>query len=338
MTSSLRIAVIGSGMAGLSCAVHLQAAGHQVTVFDKSRGVGGRMSTRRTEAWQCDHGAQYFTARSEAFRAELARWVQGGVAALWTPRLQVFGDVAAHRPDANLQRWVGAPQMTAPAQWLAQGLTLHLETHVQGLRREAQGWRLLGDAARVLDGAFDRVVLALPAPQAAHLLTSCSQAQDLAAHADAVRMRGCWALMLHYAQPLDLGFDAAFVNTGPLRWVARNSSKPGRVGAETWLLHAHADWSDQRLDLSSELVAQQMLAAFAALGGPAPAAWVVHRWLYADTGPEALADDAARADRGSACLWRPELALGLCGDWLNGGKVEGAWLSGRALAAQIMAT
>lgn len=327
------MAVIGAGLAGLSCALRLQEAGHRVTVFDKSRGVAGRMSTRRSEAWQCDHGAQYFTARSTAFQAELARWVEAGVAALWSPRLQVFGGLAAHSPDLDLQRWVGVPQMTAPAQWLAHGLQVHKEAQVSGLLREGRGWRLFGAGGVAGDEGFDQVILAVPAPQAAALLANCAPAHSLAAQAAAVRMRGCWALMLSYEQPLDLGFDAAFVNAGPLRWVARNSSKPGRSGTETWLLHADAEWSEQHLAVPAEAVVAQLLRAFADLGGPAPAQSVAHRWLYADTAP---GRQASAQQEKPGCLWAPELALGLCGDWLNGGKVEGAWLSGQQLADQVL--
>ena len=77
------VAVIGAGLSGLSCAHALLQAGHTVHLFDKSRGPSGRMSTRRAEdahgPWQCDHGAQYFTARDAAFRAEVARWQQAEV-------------------------------------------------------------------------------------------------------------------------------------------------------------------------------------------------------------------------------------------------------------------
>ena len=132
--------------------------------------------------------------------------------------------------------------------------------------------------------------------------------------------------MLNYAQPLDLGFDAGFVNQGPLRWVARNSSKPGRAGMESWLLHATAEWSEARLNLPAEQVAATLQDAFAELGGPRAAAWSAHRWLYADTAPSNL------GQVGEA-VWDARLGLGLCGDWLGGGKVEGAWLSGQALAA-----
>jgi renalase len=331
MAGFQNVAVIGAGLAGLSCAAALQAAGHRVSVFDKSRGVAGRMSTRRGEGWQCDHGAQYFTARSAAFAAELARWLEAGVAAVWAPRLAVFGAAEQHRSDDALLRYVGVPQMTAPAQWLAGALAAPVKTgmQIERLRRAGSGWRLqvAGSSAEV-DGLFDAVLLALPAPQAAALLRDVAPA--LAQRAAAVRMRPSWALMLSYDAAQDLGFDAGFVNQGPLRWVARNSSKPGRSGGETWLLHAQAEWSELSLAMPPEQVAETLLQAFAALGGPPPAAWVAHRWLYADVAPASTA-------AAEACAWDAGLGLGLCGDWLGAGKVEGAWLSGQALAQEVAA-
>ena len=93
--------IIGAGIAGLSCATSLQSLGHNVLVVEKSRGVAGRMSTRRGDDWQCDHGAQYFTARDPVFAAEVGRWMQAGVAALWSPRISVFGDA-----DPARRQWV----------------------------------------------------------------------------------------------------------------------------------------------------------------------------------------------------------------------------------------
>ena len=116
----LNLAVIGAGLAGLSCAQHLQKAGCRVTVFEKARGPGGRMSTRRADHWQCDHGAQYFTIRDNAFREEVARWEAAGVAALWKPKIAIIGRARAE-PD-SVARFVGVPRMSAPAAWLAAGL------------------------------------------------------------------------------------------------------------------------------------------------------------------------------------------------------------------------
>lgn len=319
------VAVIGAGLAGLSCANELQRAGVEVLVFDKSRGPAGRMSTRRGDGWQCDHGAQYFTARHPDFRSEVARWQAAGVAAPWAARLEVIGDVEAHTPDAGLTRYVGVPRMTAPARHLSEGLALRLSATIDALRRDGGAWRLAAKESGDIPERFAAVVLAVPAPQAVPLLAPA--APELAALAGRAVMRGSWALMLRYDARPPLPFDAAFVNRGPLRWIARDSGKPGRDGAETWLLHATAEWSEAHIEDAPEAVAEALLAAFAELGAPAPAAWTAHRWRYADTAPPLE----------SECAWDAEARLGLCGDWLNGGKVEGAWLGGRALGRLIAA-
>ena len=332
LTTPLTMAVIGAGLAGLSCAQVLLQAGHAVHVFDKARGPSGRMSTRRGEdehgAWQCDHGAQYFTARDPAFRAEVARWQQAGAAALWDARLVSFDGSIWTTPHTALERFVGTPRMTSPAAWLVQNLGEHARTQwqttVQKLERHADGWAITSAEHGALSQRYDAVLLAVPAPQVVPLLSPVWPAG--AAGAACARMRGSWAVMLRYASPVTMPWDGAFINAGPLRWVARDSSKPGRKGAETWLLHASPEWSDAHLEDSAESVAAALLAAFAALGGPAPLAATAHRWRYADTEPALT--------QGSG--WSASLRLGLFGDWLNGGKVEGAWLSGRALAAQIL--
>jgi len=328
------IAVIGAGIAGLACADILQRAGRRVSLFDKSRGVGGRMSTRRGDDWQCDHGAQYFTARDADFYAEVSRWRQAGVADLWQPRLRVWDGALLPDADSAVERFVGTPRMTAPARWLIdnflrddspkKNLTLHLQTTIQRLERRHNGWHLFAAEHGWLTECFDAVLLALPAPQVLPLLEH--KAPELAALAGRAKMRPCWALMLQYDAPLELPFDALFVNRGPLRWLARDTSKPARSGRETWLLHANADWSEQHLDSEADCVAAILSAAFAEIGGSPSQTWTAHRWRYANT-EQILVD---------GCEWSATSGLGICGDWLNGGKVEGAWLSGRELARKVL--
>lgn len=324
MKSNPKVAVIGAGIAGLSCATSLKAAGIDLTLLDKSRGPAGRMSTRRGDDWQCDHGAQYFTARDPAFRAEVARWQHAGVADLWRARIAVLGEAGEHGADFALERFVGVPRMTAPARFLADALPLTAQTTVTEIRPSPDGWWLVSAEHGLHPTRFDAVLLAVPAPQAVPLLRS--PAPGLANLSARANMRGSWALMLRYDAPVALPFDAAFVNSGPLRWIARDSSKPGRPRGETWLLHATAEWSEAHIEATPEAVADTLLRAFAELGAPPPEACTAHRWRYADTEPPL-----------DAChVWDVDRRIGLCGDWLNGGKVEGAWLSGRSLAQDVL--
>jgi renalase len=322
------IAVIGAGMAGLSCSQALQQAGYLVTVFEKSRGPSGRVSTRQGEGWQCDHGAQYFTVSQPAFEAQVQKWLQLGVVAAWQGRLYE-ADAQGIRPkQSDKKRYVGLPKNTCPARHMAQSLTVELEQTVEEVSVVDGKWRVRSKEQGLYPQEFDKVVMAIPAPQAQALLDVHPLFQALA---QGVKMRGCWALMARYPQALALPFDGLFVNDGPLSWLARDSNKPGRLAAnsavkEVWLLHASAEWSESHLECEPEAVAQDMLAAFVALGGTQPEAYSMHRWRYADC--------AAYLQQGFA--WDATQQLGLCGDWLNGGKVEGAWMSGLRLAEAMI--
>ena len=320
MNNLKTVCVIGAGLSGLACARALQAAGWQVTVLDKSRGPAGRMSTRRGDDWQCDHGARYFTAHDPRFMAEVSAWQRAGVAASWTPRLAVIDGEQSESSGAQPVRYVGVPRMTAPARYLADALSLQLQQTVHALEPSPAGWCVYTLESGALAQPFRAVVLAVPAPQAQPLLADV--APELAGLAAKARMTGTRTLMVRYATPLALPFDAAFVNRGALRWVAREASKPGRPSCETWLLQASTVWSEAHIEAETERVAEALLAAFRDLGAPAPAAWTAHRWRYADTATPLAC----------AYQWSAGQGIGLCGDWLADGRVEGAWLSGVRLA------
>lgn len=334
------IAVIGAGMAGLSCAQTLAQAGLSVHLFDKSRGPSGRMSTRRAEdpqgAWQCDHGAPFFTATDLSFREEVMRWEQCGAAASWPVRIARHDGQRLVAMDTSTQRFVGTGRMTAPAALLVRELAalpgqpvhMHLQTTVQGMQAGEAGWTLQSAEHGRSAVGYRAVLVAIPAPQAHALLAaSMPQAAQLASSA---RMDACWTVMLRSDHPVQWPCDGAIIEQGPLRWVARDSSKPGRTGPETWIVHASAQWSADHLEDDAASVTAQLLQAFADMGGPAPGSLraTAHRWRYANAAP----------GLGIDCWWDASHAVGMCGDWLHDGGVQGAWLSGRALARRALQT
>lgn len=333
-------AILGAGLSGLCCARSLQEAGFRVRLFDKSRGVGGRMATRRTDRGSFDHGAQYFTARDPRFRAMVAQWVDAGAAAPWTPALVAI-DMAGGTPARSAVgdgtvRHVGVPTMNRIPRLLAEGLDVRTGRTVVGAHRAADPdgrhrWTVEAvdaDGAQLpAEGGFDWLVAAMPSPQAVKLLGDAPALQDQAA---ALPMVPCWAVLATFDAPLDTGFDAAFVNGSPLTWIARNGAKPGRdASPECWVLHAARDWSESLLEAPAEEACARMLEEFRRVTGcaAAPAIARAHRWRFSGPG--------ARTDL--ACLFDASSRAGACGDWLAGSRVEGACLSGLELAARILA-
>ena len=322
--SNKTIAIIGAGIAGLSCAVRLKELGHKVELFEKGRSPAGRMSTKRGEDWTADHGAQYFTARDPLFIQQVGTWVTDQVVARWEPTLKVFEANQWTASNSKDVRYVGIPGMNAPAKQLAKDLTIHAGQTIDALKRQAGKWFLHSTESGDIATGFDEVLLAIPGPQALSLVREL----DPAAKAIAKRsnMKGCWTLMARFRDNVNVPFDAAFVNQELISWVSRNLSKPKRTGKESWTIHANAEWSQEFIELSQEDVTEKILACAKKLGLDCAEAEVsIHRWRYA----------SGAASPAPAFYLNHELKLGLCGDWLNGGRVEGAWLSGHLLANNV---
>ena len=309
----MKIAIIGAGMAGLACADALRANGHTTFLYDKGRGAGGRMSSRRMDTplgqVTLDHGAQYFTARDSGFRKRVSILQDSGIAAPW--------------PLAGKGAWVGVPAMNAIIKAMAAPHEVTWGCHVSGLSRANNAWMLhnaAGDA-----GPFDAVILAIPAEQAATLLALHDFA--LARIALTARSQPCWTSMFVFEQ--GLGAVAPVIrNAGFIAWAARNNSKPGRASTEAWVVQASPDWSRANFDLDPAQVSDALLSALSDAHNsniPLPVASVSHRWSY-----------ALSAGTGDGALWNQDIALGVCGDWLLGPRVECAWLSGQMMAKRVM--
>ena len=165
--------------------------------------------------------------------------------------------------------WRAAHERTGPPA-LPAHLDLRTGVTVDAARRAADGWQLRSVEHGWLAGRFEALVLAVPAPQVVPLLSRFAYRSRMLAARVRMRQPGADAALRGTACA---AFDAAFVNYGPLRWIARDSSKPGRGGTETWLLHANAAWSEVHIDEDAQTVAELLLAAFVELGGARPAAW-----------------------------------------------------------------
>lgn len=340
---SIHVAVIGAGFAGASCSRGIMSAEARVTVFERSRHVGGRVATRHatwtdqagmTRSATFDHGAQCFAATRPRFRSLMSRAVAEGHAARWQPMIH------ASRSALTEPSFITLPTTPNLCGYLLGDATVHLERNVRRLQRAADGaWWVASDGSP-LEGPFHHVVLAVPPAQAALLLAGHHDAWASALMTR--RMEACWTLMA-VTDDVDWPWDAAEPDRGPLAWVARNDHVPGRgtlPGMAVWTAHATPEWSATRLDAEPGTVTLELQAALRAqlpAAGIAGQPWhwhhaAVHRWSHA-----APALECASFDGGDA-WWDSALGLGVCGDWLAGGGVEAAWHSGDELADVMAAS
>jgi len=320
------IAVIGAGLSGLVVSQKL-ANSHDVVVFEKSRGVGGRMSTRRAGPFEFDHGAQFFTAQSTAFRTFLDPLIEAGHIADWPARfaeLRREQVVDSRQWGKDYPHYVGIPSMNAVGKALASGFDVRLDTAITSLERTGGRWQLVGERQQPL-GEFDWVIVTAPAAQAADLLASTS----IASAAAGVRMQACYALLLGFDEAVDLPWQAALVHDADISWISVNNSKPGRAVSSSLVVHSTNAWADAHADDDIDAVRRHLLEECREATGidTASAAFVdVHRWRYANI------------DRQDGDLYAldPDQQLAACGDWFVQGRVEGAFKSADALAERLM--
>lgn len=340
-------AIIGAGMAGVTCARTLVQAGHSVTLFEKSAGLGGRMATRDSAFGSFDHGVQYFTARDPRFVMALEtsptlvkRWSASAV-----QMINADGQISAPDAPVSEAHWVGVPGMNALVAGWARELKapsqIELNTRVTLIEPDAVkpgSWQLHTegvDDARHVYSDFDAVLLAIPSAQAQSLLQMSKLAEPWAQRLSAVQTAPCWTLMLAFPQAMQpdlstLGPDwsAALSKHHRIAWLARESSKPGRGPIERWTVQASADWSQEHLQDDPTRVQAKLLKAFAEVTGihAEPAHVDSQRWLYAKT----------LQPLGQSHLFNAEQGLGVCGDWCLGHRVENAYVSGLELALAVV--
>ena len=331
-TPSIRsIAVIGSGLAGLTCAILLGRSGHHVRVFEKSRGPGGRMASKRVADGSADVGAQYFTVRNPEFLTFLGDHAGTDSFGEWSAKLGFQNSDKTWQCFPEEPRYVGIPRMTAITRGLSEGVALLAQVRIGRLSRVGEQWRVLCTDG-VDRGMFDQVVITAPPAQAEELLLE----SGLTTLADLIKAPGgdilpCWSVAAHFKEAPFTEFDAMRPDSRALYWVANNSSKPGRNDSgQWWVLHATPEWTAAHLDASPDDVSEQLLAEFEAMNGhtgtKADQA-VAHRWLYARSVSEGRPGYLLDAQAG----------VGLAGDWLAGGRVEGAWESASQLVDALLA-
>ena len=322
----MEVAVIGAGLAGLVVADGLRSWA-KVTVFEKSRGVGGRMSTRRAEPFSFDHGAQFFRARSAPFKNFLAAMIEQRVVQPWCGRFVeiVNRQVQPCAPEqADITRYVAVPGMSGIAKQLRKQLQdqvqVQVQTRVAAISRQQGRWLLTDDRGVPL-GSYDWVVFAVPAEQARELLPTESHCYPKVC---SIQMQACFALMLGFEQPLQAEFDGARIQGEDISWVAMNHSKPGRTQPCSLVVHSSNPWADAHIDDDRSEVAHYLgsqLRQVLTIDVSSAAHTALHGWRYANVPKQT----------GEPCLIDTDMNIGLCGDWLIEGNVEAAFTSARAL-------
>ncbi|BCL37883.1 NAD(P)/FAD-dependent oxidoreductase [Nostoc sp. MS1] len=320
------IVIIGAGIAGLVCAQQLSQAGYSVLVVEKSRGLGGRVATRRLHGTCADHGACYLKPKGELFTSLVELLYDRHILELWT------------EPQPNTTpRYVAPAGMSAIAKFLAQDINILLNERVTEVNlTPKKSWCLTLESGNEKLTA-KALVIAIPAPQATMLLNPLGEdvlGKEFLTNLSAVEFYPCISAIAGVpssSHPLPNWKAYTFVDDAVLGWIGLDSSKRPQPQQAVFVLQSSANFAQLHLEASDlQPVGQEMLkyaAQTLELSWLETPEWLqVHRWRYAfPRNPWQQQVLSAQA----------ELPLVCCGDWCGGNLVEGAMLSGLAASVEI---
>lgn len=321
-----KIAIIGAGIAGLTAANLLKDYA-EITVFEKARGVSGRMSTRYADPYFFDHGAQYFTVKSDEFRNFLKPMIDENIVKNWHANFVEIKDnkiINSKAWDNKYKHYVGSPRMNAVAQYLAKDINIHIKTRVGSVLKLNNQWQLSDEDNKLL-GNYDWVIFAIPSDQLQQLLPKNICFFDAI---NSIKMSGCFSLMLGFDKDISLGFDTAMVHDDIISWISLNSSKPQRNTPTCLLIHSSNKWADKHIDDDREDILKKIFdktQKILNIDLSNPRYKTLHAWRYANI---------SKQDTPGYFIDKSQ-AISACGDWCIKGKVEAAFMSAFKLANQI---
>jgi predicted NAD/FAD-dependent oxidoreductase len=293
-----KIAIVGAGLSGASLA-YLLKDHYQITVFEKARGLGGRLSVRYSEQFEFDFGAPYFQALDPHF-------------------IEFLKEHAA--ADFVDDKMVFLPKMNSLVKHLLKDIPLELQTQITRVSYEDNLWHLHGENGFL--GSFDSLFLAIPPQQADNLLGGSIALEPYF-------LKPCFVLMLGLNTPY--AKKVLKLNHPIIERIVANHLKPGRNHQSSLVVYTHANWSLEHLESElphlEDMLVDEVLSQLE-LQKESASYQQLHRWRYA------LSDK----EHSLGFIYNDSLQLGLIGDAYLKGDVESAYLSALALSKHLNQT
>jgi predicted NAD/FAD-dependent oxidoreductase len=286
------------------------------------------MSTRRSEPYFFDHGAQFFKVRTDEFKEFIKPMIQGGFIEPWNARFVEFKNreiTLRQQWNEHYPHYVGVPGMNAIAKYLSHFLKVQLGMSVHSMKRNHDKWQLKDDEGNAL-GEYDWVISTIPAEQASILLPPTL---PFFAKISAVKMSSCFTMMLGFEKNLQLEFDAALVRGEDINWIAMNSSKPKRNDRFCLLVNSTNKWADEHIDDNKDEVMDYLCKQTSQIirhDLNKANHKALHGWRFANIEKQTSETHFVDKDQNIA----------VCGDWLIQGRVEAAFTSGFEMAKNIL--
>ena len=317
--------VIGAGISGLLVAKHLQSHGVKVTVIDKGRRPGGRVSTKEHTDGTFDHGAQFITTRDKLFRNVVEGWLAAGAVSPW------------YKGPLGNMRYIGKGGMANLPAYLAQGLDIRSSETVSQINFRKSGWKVTTQpygGGKSIHHKGDFLIMTAPVPQSRALIDGSNVDLDYDDEEELAKIEHskCISVMAYLSGPAGLPNPGAMdLNLGALRWLGDNNAKGISKTAGTLTINSSAAFAEKYWDTPDDVRIPLILKAARPFLKSDAITATAHQWGYSE--PKRIYFEKKPFRKNY--LLDESICLGMCGDGFGGSRVEAAALSGLHLGEEL---
>ena len=314
--------ILGSGIAGSTIA-NLLSKKYSVQVFDKARGPGGRSSNKRFKNnLSFDHGVQYISPKSKLFTAFIHKLYKNKILKNWDHGHLDF--TFEKKPFSN--KYIGRKANNDLVKYNLKNIKQSFASSIEKIKFNKYFWEItLKNKSKY---QFKSLIITCPFPQLKKLAKNYLAKNILKLK---VRMQPNITVMLAFKNQKNLPISSIKFNDDILAWAAyENSKKRFMSNINLWTLQATLNWSKKTINKykTDKSIMNQLITRFIKLTGFKKNKIIfrrIHGWKYSYNYEKTP----------YLSIWNKKINLGVCGDWLNGPKVENAWLSANDLAKKI---
>lgn len=321
------VAVIGAGITGISLANLLQKKVN-LTVFEKSRGVGGRMATRRAEPFQFNHGTQYFEIENKEFKDFLQPLIRNKtIKPLETNYIEILNKKVIKRTKIYNQKYYTAEsKMNSVVKYLINNnFSIKLFCKIEKTLKKNDKWFII-DSDKLSYGPYDWLLITIPPNQAIEILYNSFKFLDIIKK---IKMRSCYSLMLGFDEIREFDFDTALFLDEDVRWLSISKKILEKKEYYNLLINSSYNFTEQNINDSKDKISNYLIKQVSDilqydLNNYKHKA--LHFWKYA----------MSEKNNNLGSLIDEDLKVIVCGDWCMNGKVEGGFLSAKNAANKFL--
>jgi len=318
----INFCVLGSGIAGSTIA-NLLSKKYSVHVIDKARGPGGRSSNKRFKNnLSFDHGVQYISPKSKPFIKYIHKLYKNKILKSWDDNHLDF----TFEKKSFSKKFIGRKANNDLVKYNLKNIKQSFASPIEKIYFKKYFWEItLKNKSK---HQFKSLIITCPFPQLKKLAKHYLDKNILKLK---VQMQPNITVMLALKNQKNLPISSIKFNDDILAWAANeNSKKRFKSNLNLWTLQATLKWSKKTINKykTNKSIMNQLVTRFIKLTGFKKNKIIfkkIHGWKYSYNYEKTP----------YLSIWNKKINLGICGDWLNGPKVENAWLSANDLTKKI---